>query len=258
MNSKHQSPVPSHKLPVRSGRMTHRSAKRPGSQQVGRKGTLEKSPVQVRRPAADAERPRSGVPSRKRPVRSRPRARGMYRKKHSNSPLNRVSADRAAKIVHYARTHTIARTVAWLARKRVKTSIGALSRWLSTQGLRESLLAAEEHALEFRNWMAVTFPDICEEELDRRANLMFQFEAVKCRDPKTYLAFSTARHRTKMDRARFEQRERALALAREKWLASQRTKIEAGLDALYREVKHNAEARDLFQKFKAVATKATT
>ena len=61
-----------------------------------------------------------------------------------------------------------------------------------------------------------------------------------------------------MDQAKLEQRERAMAQARDKWLASQRTKIEAGLDALYLEVKDNKEARELFQQFKAVATKATT
>jgi hypothetical protein len=61
-----------------------------------------------------------------------------------------------------------------------------------------------------------------------------------------------------MDQARLEQRERAMAQAREKWHAAQRTKIEAGLDALYLEVKDNAQARELFQKFKAAATEATT
>jgi hypothetical protein len=42
-----------------------------------------------------------------------------------------------------------------------------------------------------------------------------------------------------------------------KWQAAQKTKIEAGLDALFEEVKHNAEARDLFQRFKAAVTQAT-
>ena len=59
-----------------------------------------------------------------------------------------------------------------------------------------------------------------------------------------------------MEEKKFDQRERAMMQAREKWLAAQRTKIEAGLDALYDEVKDNAEALELFQKFKAVATGA--
>jgi len=45
--------------------------------------------------------------------------------------------------------------------------------------------------------------------------------------------------------------------AREKCLAAQRTQIEAGLDALYDEVKDNAEAVELFHKSKAAATGAT-
>jgi hypothetical protein len=61
-----------------------------------------------------------------------------------------------------------------------------------------------------------------------------------------------------MEEKRFVQRERAMMQEREKWLAAQKSKIEVGLDALYLEVKDNAEARELFQKFQAVATKATT
>jgi hypothetical protein len=61
-----------------------------------------------------------------------------------------------------------------------------------------------------------------------------------------------------MEEKRFDQRERAMMQEREKWLAAQKSKIEVGLDALYLEVKDNAEARELFQKFQAVATKATT
>lgn len=61
-----------------------------------------------------------------------------------------------------------------------------------------------------------------------------------------------------MEEKKLDQRERALMQQREKWLAAQRAQIEAGLDALCPEVKDNAEARELFQKFKAAATQATT
>ncbi len=61
-----------------------------------------------------------------------------------------------------------------------------------------------------------------------------------------------------MEEKKLDQRERALKQEREKWQAAQRTKIEAGLDALYLEVKDNAEARELFYKFKAAATQATS
>lgn len=46
-------------------------------------------------------------------------------------------------------------------------------------------------------------------------------------------------------------------LDEKKWAAQQATKIEAGLEALFQEVKGNAEARSLFEKFKAVVNQAT-
>ena len=124
--------------------------------------------------------------------------------------------------------------------------------------MRLSFQEAQRLALDYRCWLAAAYPHLDEKELDRRARLMFQTRAMEAGDAKTYLAISTARHKTKMDHARFEQRERALAHDREKWLAAQKSKIEAGLDALYLEIKDNAEARQLFQKFKDVATRATT
>ena len=182
----------------------------------------------------------------------------MNRKQPIKSPLYAMSEEQAAAVADHARTHTIPKTVAWLAQNGLKTSNTALGRWLSTRRLNQRLLAAESRVLRFKDWMKRSFPDIPEAEVERRANLMFQFEAVEFGDSKTYLAFSTARHRTKMDHARFDQRERGMAFDREKWLAAQRTKIEAGLDALYLEIKDKAEARQLFQKFKDVATRATT
>lgn len=44
---------------------------------------------------------------------------------------------------------------------------------------------------------------------------------------------------------------------KEKWTEQQKTKIEAGLDALFQEVKGNPEARSFFEKFKAVVNQAT-
>jgi hypothetical protein len=49
----------------------------------------------------------------------------------------------------------------------------------------------------------------------------------------------------------------AISLERDKFKEALRTKIDAGLDALFEEVKGNKEALDLFQRFKAVVTKAT-
>ncbi len=182
----------------------------------------------------------------------------MNCKPNVRCPLNRLPEDRAAEVADYARTHTFDETVAWLAKGGVKTSCSAVKRWFHKWSLQQCFKAAESSADEFRDWLAKSFPKMSQKELDRRAGLMFQFKAVKSGDAKTYLAFATARHKAKMDRVKFNQRERAMTQDREKWLAAQKTKIEAGLDALFLEVKDNTEARELFQKFKTVVTQATT
>ena len=181
----------------------------------------------------------------------------MNRKPNPRSPLNRLPEDRAAEVADYARAHTLNQTVGWLARNGLKTSHTALGRWLKRWSLQQRFMAAESSANRFRDWLAKSFPKLSQKELDRRAGLMFQFEAVESGDAKTYLSFVTARHKSKMDRATLDQRERAMTQDREKWLAAQKSKIEAGLDALFREVKDNTEARELFQKFKVVVTQAT-
>ena len=182
----------------------------------------------------------------------------MNRKTNPKHWLYTLTEDRAAVIADYARTHTLRRTVVWLAKDGLKTSRSALGKWLARWKLRQRFRAAESNANEYRDWLAKSFPRLSQRELDRRAGLIFQLEAVESGDARTYLAFATSRHRAKMDKARLDQRERAMTHDREKWLAAQRTKIEAGLDALYLEVKDNAQARELFQKFKAVATTAAS
>src|SRR5213593_4456107 len=182
----------------------------------------------------------------------------ISRKPNPNNPLNTLSEDQAAQVGEYVRTHTLGKAVAWLASEGVKTRATALSDWYQRWSLQQQLRAAELRADRFRHWLAESFPKLSQRELDRRANVVFQTEAMQTGDARTYLAITTARHKARMDKANFEQRERTMAQDREKWFAAQKAKIQAGLDALYLEVKDNAEARELFQKFKAVATKATT
>lgn len=83
-------------------------------------------------------------------------------------------------------------------------------------------------------------------------------------DPKFTLAVvkvdqkeTTGRTKAEMEKARLAQKDRALEFDQQKFAASLKTKIEHGLDALFEEIKGNAEARELFQKIKAVVTKAT-
>lgn len=123
------------------------------------------------------------------------------RKTRSDSILGSLTEDRQAEIAEYARTHSVKETRAWLKADGVKVSDGAFSNWLSSWSLKQRFARAESRADTFRDWMARTSPSMSEEELDRKAGLMFQFEAVETGDPETFLAFATARQRAKKDAA---------------------------------------------------------
>jgi hypothetical protein len=179
------------------------------------------------------------------------------KKTRADSILGTLTEDRQAEVADYARTHTLVETVAWLRADGLKTSRTALGEWLSSWSLSQRFKQSESSALQFKAWLAETFPKMSEEELDGRAAMIFQFEALKTGDPETYLAFASARHKAAMDKAKFEQKERLMQFDEKKFAAQFKTKIEAGLDALFQEIKGNAEARSLFEKFKAVISKAT-
>ena len=141
----------------------------------------------------------------------------MNRKSKPEHWLYNLPEDRAADIAEHARTNKLVDTVAWLRADGHKTSRSALSRWLHWWRSRQVFTQAESSANDFKEWLATEFPELPEAELDKRASLMFQAEAMKAGDPETYLAFSTARHKAVMDVAKLEQRERALTLNREKF-----------------------------------------
>lgn len=181
----------------------------------------------------------------------------MSKKIRADSILGNLTAERQAEIAEYARSHSMAETKAWLAADGLRISMGSLSDWFSSWRLQQQFRVADADALNFIELLRKKRPELPETELQSWASEFFQMQAVKSGDSETFLAFATARHKAEMDRKKFEQRERELAQDREKWLATQKTKIEAGLDALYQEIKGSSEARELFQRFKAVVTKAT-
>jgi hypothetical protein len=139
------------------------------------------------------------------------------KKTRADSILGTLPEERQAEIADYARTHTIEETRAWLNSDGIKVSAGAFSTWLSSWSLAQRFRSMESQADQFKDWLGKTMPDLSEAELDRRAALMFQFEAVKSSDPETYLAFATARHKGQMDKLKFDQRERQLILDRERF-----------------------------------------
>ena len=139
------------------------------------------------------------------------------KKTRADSILGTLTAERQAEIADYCRDHTLAETRAWLKADGIKVSSGALSIWLSSWSLAQRFQQSESRALQFKDWLAQAKPSLNEAELDRQAALMFQFAAVQEGDSETYLAFATARHKAAMDKARLEQKERALRLEIDKF-----------------------------------------
>ncbi len=141
----------------------------------------------------------------------------MSKKTRSDSVLGNLTPDRQDAIADYARTHSLIDTVAWLRADGVATSRTALSEWLSSWLLEQRFARSGTQADKFRDWLKTEAPDLSEEELDRRAALMFQFTAVEEGDPKTFLKFATARHKAKHDAAKLQLQQQQHALDRDRF-----------------------------------------
>jgi len=164
------------------------------------------------------------------------------KKTRADSILGTLTEERQAEIADYARDHSIKDTRAWLAADGIKVSAGAFSSWLSSWSLRQAFTQSESDANEFRDWLATSFPSLSEQDLDARAALMFQFQAVKAGDSETYLAFATARHKAAMDKAKFDQKERQLQLDIDKFqLAAAEKMLDRALQAKANEINSNAD-----------------
>lgn len=179
------------------------------------------------------------------------------KKIRGDSILGTLPGERQVEIADYANTHTLKETVAWLKADGVGISSGALSRWLSSWQLRQLFQLADADTMEFIRQLKERNPNLPESELQQFGAEYFQMQAMKMGDAKTFLKFATARTKAEMEKAKLAQRDRALEFDQKKFAASLKTKIEHGLDALFEEIKGNAEARALFEKFKAVVTNAT-
>lgn len=136
----------------------------------------------------------------------------MNRKPRPDSVLGTLPPDRQEQIADHARTHSLMDTVAWLKADGIRTSRTRLSVWLSSYSLQQAFRQAENSTNEFQDFLRAKFPEIDPAELDRRAALFFQAEAMKAGDAETYLSFATARHKAAMDRAKLQQKERSLKL----------------------------------------------
>lgn len=157
------------------------------------------------------------------------------KKTRADSVLGTLTVDRQEQIAEHARTHALVETVAWLKADGVKISVGSLSSWLSDWRLSAIFRHSESKAVQFRDWLAKATPALSAEELDQRAALMFQFQAVESGDAETWLAIASARQKGQIEKAKLDQRERQLQLDTDKFQ----------FDAVKAAIKHAAEIKTI-------------
>lgn len=133
------------------------------------------------------------------------------KKTRADSVLGRQTPERQEQIAEHARTHTLAETAAWLKSDGIKLSSQNLSSWLSDYRLHCIFRHSEAKAGQFKEWLAKSMPSLSEEQLDQRAALMFQFQAVESGDAETWLAIASARQKAKTEQVKSEQREKVIA-----------------------------------------------
>jgi hypothetical protein len=123
-------------------------------------------------------------------------------------------------------------------------SSGTLSEFYSWLRLKRRLDAAKERAEQARLELAKD-PSLTPEDLQRVAQTVFTAESIEAKDIKGYVAIAKLRLQS-------EKHE----LERAKLASASKTKIEAGLEALFQEIKGNAKAVKLFNELKEVVAKA--
>ncbi len=123
-------------------------------------------------------------------------------------------------------------------------SIGSLSEWRAWHALNLRMANATERAGQTRLEL-LRNSDLTPEDIERVAQTVFAAETLQKGDVEGYVRLA------KLRLAAGKQ-----AIEREKITAAAKTKIEAGLDALFAEIQGNPKALKLFKELKEVVSKA--
>ena len=137
-------------------------------------------------------------------------------------------------------------------------AISTLSEWHSWYSLERRMLNARNRANQTALQLAAN-PDFTPEEIDRAAQTVFTSEMLEGGNVKGYVALATLalqRETIKQNAARIELSKQALEHEKQKLTTAAKTKIEAGLDALFAEIKGNPKAEQLFRQLQEVVKKA--
>lgn len=137
---------------------------------------------------------------------------------------------------------TAAEALAWLLDTHdVDSSSGAFSEWRRWYPLQQRISSAQLTVQQAMSERKRLDPSISADELMEFGQMVFSMEALNERDAKSFARF-----------ADIAERRAGRLQEAEKFKASQKTKIEEGLDALAEKIKGNEEALALYSQIKEV------
>ena len=142
----------------------------------------------------------------------------MERKTRSDAKLGTLPEDRQSVIADYARTHSLAETLAWLRADGLQTSEGALSTWLSSYRLSQRLGRNESTVETLLRQLQTTRPDWTADQLHSAGQAFFSALAIDEQDADVW----TATQRLNLDR---ESAKTRFEFEREKWITESCRKI---------------------------------
>lgn len=126
----------------------------------------------------------------------------------------------------------------------VSCSLSTLWDWRDWYGVKQRMERAAQRAEQAKLELAKD-PSLTAEDLERIAQVIFTNEALQKGDAKVYVQLA------KLNLARKRQ-----MLDRDKLSVASKSKIEAGLDALFAEIKGNKKAEAIFAQLKEVVSQA--
>ena len=141
----------------------------------------------------------------------------MSQKPRSDSKLKTLPDERQEEIAEYASRHSLAETVAWLREDGISVAPSTLSEFLRDYRLSRQFSVFEKSSLQMIELLRKKRPELPESELQGYASEFFQLQALQMNDPKTFLAFSTARFDAEMEKEKLRIKQEELALAKAKY-----------------------------------------
>jgi len=128
-------------------------------------------------------------------------------KPRSDSKLKTLPPERQADIAAYCRDHSLTETLEWLKADGLKTSLGALSEFLSWYVLQQQLDRNESTIATVLEDLKRNNPSMSQKELDAAGQMFFSALAIQQQDSLTWKRVKDASTREKLvalNRDRFE------------------------------------------------------